>query len=190
MFLRSHRAIYIFLWVIASLRWLTSVSCASCHTDCRYALVQKICRPFQSQNWAHNSQKGAPLAALFCTADLGWLNIGQLQKGDKRPLRHHFEPVLRTRIRRIHMFWASWIRIPLSSSKTSKKTLILRFFLTFFDFLFLKNDVNVPSKSNNILKINNENSTIQAWICTKMSCRNTALNYQGTSRKQLSIHRC
>jgi ATP-dependent 26S proteasome regulatory subunit len=36
----------------------------------------------------------------------------------------NFLPVLRIRIRRIRMFWASRIRILLSLSKNSKKTLI------------------------------------------------------------------
>ena len=42
-------------------------------------------------------------------------------------------------------FWASWI---LSSIKNSKENLDSYFFVTPFDFLSLKNDVNVPSKSN------------------------------------------
>ncbi len=46
-------------------------------------------------------------------------------------------------------FWASWIQILLSSCKNSKKTLDSYYFVTLFDFLSLKNDVNVPSKSNN-----------------------------------------
>jgi hypothetical protein len=42
-----------------------------------------------------------------------------------------------------------WIRILLSLSKNSKKNLDSYCFVTFFDFLSLKNDVNVvPSKSN------------------------------------------
>jgi hypothetical protein len=47
-------------------------------------------------------------------------------------------------------FWASWIRIRilLSSCKNSKKNLDSFHFVTLFDFLSLKNDVNVPSKSN------------------------------------------
>ncbi len=58
-----------------------------------------------------------------------------------------FPSVLRIRIRiRI----APWIRIriPLSSSKNSKKNFDFYCFATFFDFLFLKNDINLPSKSN------------------------------------------
>jgi hypothetical protein len=43
-------------------------------------------------------------------------------------------------------FWASWIL--LSSCKKSKKNLDSYFFVTLFDFLSLKKDVNVPSKSN------------------------------------------
>jgi hypothetical protein len=37
---------------------------------------------------------------------------------------------------------------PLSSYKNSKKTLDFYYFVTLFDFLSLKNDVNAPSKSN------------------------------------------
>jgi hypothetical protein len=40
------------------------------------------------------------------------------------------------------------IWILLSSCKNSKKNLDYFFFVTLFDFLSLKNDVNVPSKSN------------------------------------------
>ncbi len=40
-----------------------------------------------------------------------------------------------------------WIRILLSSFKNSKKNLDSYYFVTLFDFLSLKNDVNVPSKS-------------------------------------------
>ncbi len=63
---------------------------------------------------------------------------------------------------RIHMFfWASririhqsdvWIRLRIrilpSSCKNSKKNLDSFYFVTLFDFLSLKNDVNVPSKSS------------------------------------------
>jgi hypothetical protein len=70
--------------------------------------------------------------------------------------------VLRIRIRRNHMFWASWIRIrihmsevririlPSSRKKVPKKnlTLIPTVLRLLFDFLSLKNDVNVPSLSN------------------------------------------
>jgi hypothetical protein len=52
-------------------------------------------------------------------------------------------------------FWVSqvwirirlWIRILLSSCKNSKKNLDSYYFVTLFDFLSLKNDVNVPLKS-------------------------------------------
>jgi hypothetical protein len=37
---------------------------------------------------------------------------------------------------------------PLSSCKNSKKNLDSYYFMTLFDFLSLKNNVNVPSKSN------------------------------------------
>ncbi len=55
-------------------------------------------------------------------------------------------------------FWASWIRILLSESgsrsffhqaKIVRKTLVFTVLWILFDFLSLKNDVNVPSKSNN-----------------------------------------
>jgi hypothetical protein len=66
-------------------------------------------------------------------------------------------------------FWASWIRIRIhwsevwirnrillwisiqilfSLSKYSKKNVDFYRFVTFFDFLSLKNDVKIPSKSN------------------------------------------
>jgi hypothetical protein len=41
-----------------------------------------------------------------------------------------------------------WIRIVLSSCKNSKKSLDSYYFVTLFDFLSLKNYVNVASKSN------------------------------------------
>jgi hypothetical protein len=41
----------------------------------------------------------------------------------------------------------------LSSCKNSKKNLDSFYFVTLFDFLFLKNDVNVPSKSNKQKKL-------------------------------------
>ncbi len=44
-------------------------------------------------------------------------------------------------------FWASWIRILQSQSRNSKKTLIPTVLWLLFDFLSLKNDVNVPSES-------------------------------------------
>ncbi len=45
------------------------------------------------------------------------------------------------------------IRILLSSCKNSKKNLDSYYFVTLFDFLSLKNDVNVPSKSNKQKKL-------------------------------------
>ncbi len=45
-------------------------------------------------------------------------------------------------------FWAFRIRILLSSCKNSKKNLDSYYFVTLFDFLSLKNDGNVASKSN------------------------------------------
>jgi hypothetical protein len=63
-------------------------------------------------------------------------------------------------------FWASririlihksevWIRIRIlqSSYKNSKKNLYAFYFVTLFDFFSLKNDVNVPSKSNKQKKL-------------------------------------
>ncbi len=66
-----------------------------------------------------------------------------------------------------HVFWASriririhysevwiririqlWIRILLSSCKNSKKNLDSYYFVTLFEFLSWKNDVNVASKSH------------------------------------------
>ncbi len=65
-----------------------------------------------------------------------------------------------------------WIRILLSAYKNSKKNLDSYCFVILFDFLSLKNDVNVPSKSKKnffvkikffvgILKVNDENSRIR-----------------------------
>jgi hypothetical protein len=45
------------------------------------------------------------------------------------------------------------IRILLSSCKNSKKNLGSYYFVTLFDFLSLKNDVNVASKSNKQKKL-------------------------------------
>jgi hypothetical protein len=46
-----------------------------------------------------------------------------------------------------------WIRILLSSCKNCKKNLDSYYFVAIFDFLSLKNDVNVPSKSNKQKKL-------------------------------------
>jgi hypothetical protein len=57
-------------------------------------------------------------------------------------IRIHFSEVwIRIRI-------LLWIRILLSLCKNSKKNLDSYYFATLFDFLCLKNDVNVASKSN------------------------------------------
>jgi hypothetical protein len=70
------------------------------------------------------------------------------------------------------------IRIILSSCKNSKKNLDSYIFVTLFDFLSLKNDVNLASKSTlisrkivlknkffaGILKVNDENSRIRIRI--------------------------
>ncbi len=50
-------------------------------------------------------------------------------------------------------FWASRIRILLSSCKNSEKNLDSYYFVTLFDFLSLKNGVSVASKSNKQKKI-------------------------------------
>jgi hypothetical protein len=47
-----------------------------------------------------------------------------------------------------HVFWASRIRILLSSCENSKKNLDSYYFVTLFDFLSLNNYVNVATKSN------------------------------------------
>ncbi len=71
-------------------------------------------------------------------------------------------PLFRIRIRRIRMplcFRASWIRVLIrnlfvririlpSRSKKWRKTLIFTVFWLRYDFISLKNDVNVPSKRN------------------------------------------
>jgi hypothetical protein len=54
------------------------------------------------------------------------------------------DPLVRCRIR---------IRILLSSCKNSKKNHDSYFFVTLFDFLSLKNDVNLASKSNKQKKL-------------------------------------
>ncbi len=46
-----------------------------------------------------------------------------------------------------------WIRILLSSCKNNEKNLESYYFVTLFDFLSLKNNVNVPSKSNKQKKL-------------------------------------
>jgi len=50
-------------------------------------------------------------------------------------------------------FWASRIRILLSSCKNSKKNLDSSYFVTLFEFLSLKNNVNVASKSQKQKKL-------------------------------------
>jgi hypothetical protein len=67
------------------------------------------------------------------------------------------------------------IRILYYQAKTGRETLILTVLGLLFDFLSLKNDVKVPSKSNKqknlkklafcgILKVNDENSMIRILI--------------------------
>jgi hypothetical protein len=85
------------------------------------------------------------------------------------------------RICMIRIFWASWIRIRIRNlfvririrkSKRCKKTLISTVLRLLYDFLSLKNDVNVPSKRNKrkrkkitffvgVFKISDENSRIR-----------------------------
>jgi hypothetical protein len=50
-------------------------------------------------------------------------------------------------------FWDSRIRILLSSCKNSKKNLDSYYFVTLFEFLSLKNDVNLASKSHKQKKL-------------------------------------
>jgi hypothetical protein len=77
----------------------------------------------------------------------------------QNPKISRFPAVLRIRIQihRIHMFLGlldpnplvkgmEWIRILPSSCKNSKKNLDSYYFVTLFDFLSLKNDVNKTSK--------------------------------------------
>ncbi len=66
------------------------------------------------------------------------------------------QPVFRIRIHRIHMFLGLQDPDPDPSiimQKNSKKNLDSLYFVTLFDFLSLKNDVNVPSKSNKQKKL-------------------------------------
>jgi hypothetical protein len=90
---------------------------------------------------------------------------------DPVPLDPHvFGPPIRIRIYKSEV----WIRILLSSCKNSKKNLDSCYFVILFDFLSLKKDVNVPSKSNKlkkknyfsvgILKVYDENSRIRNRI--------------------------
>ncbi len=99
---------------------------------------------------------------------------------------------IRIRIHRIHMFLGltypdpdplarGWIRILLLSCKNSNKNLVSYCLVTLFDFLSLKNDVNIPSKSNKQkifvkklvfcwnLKVNDENSRIRIRIRINLS---------------------
>ncbi len=71
-------------------------------------------------------------------------------------------PVLRIRIHRIHMFLGLPDLDPLVRGmdpdpsvimQNSKKNLDSYYFVTLFDFLSFKNDVNVPSKSNKQKKL-------------------------------------
>jgi hypothetical protein len=125
-----------------------------------------------------------------------WLLQGPAEGGDNTTVPADFRLVLRkmhkkdvtTRLKalqavfriRIHVFFGLpdpvwirlWIRIRilLSSYKNNKKNLESYYFVTLFDFLSLKNNVNVPSKVTSrkncvkklvsILKVNDENSRI------------------------------
>jgi hypothetical protein len=65
------------------------------------------------------------------------------------------QPVFRIRIHRIHMLGLlDPDPDPPSSCKNSKKNLDSFDFVTLFDFLSLKNDVNVPSKSSTVSRKN------------------------------------
>ncbi len=94
-----------------------------------------------------------------------------------------------------------WIRILLSSCKNNKKNLESYYFVTLFDFLSLKNNVNVPSKSKKLKKLcynisfllascegHDEKSRI--WIHNKMSwIRNTGYYSIGTFQTLLLLYR-
>ncbi len=113
----------------------------------------------------------------MCTS---WKIVQFLQGVKQAALRIRIR--IRIRIHRIHMFLGLqdpdtdplvvWIRILLSSFKNIKRNLDSYYFATLFDILSLKNDANVPSKSNKqniflnylfvgILKVNDENSRIR-----------------------------
>jgi hypothetical protein len=87
---------------------------------------------------------------------------------DKWGLFANFEAVFRIRIHLIHQFFGlpdtdplvrgmdpdpARIRILLPSCKNNKKNLESYYFVTLFDFLSFKNNVNVPSKSNKQKKL-------------------------------------
>ncbi len=114
------------------------------------------------------------MSLIFCYLPFFWfqVSLGSLtQDSDPQPKlsksKQYLLPVLRIRIHRIHMFLGLpdpdplevvirillWIRILLSSCKTRKKNLDSYYFVTLFYFLSLKNDVNVPSKSNKQIKL-------------------------------------
>ncbi len=50
---------FFFLLVNANCYWFYIVSSLLSSSDCRYAFVLVICRPFQRQNWGHNYLWGA-----------------------------------------------------------------------------------------------------------------------------------
>ncbi len=71
--------------------------------------------------------------------------------------------VLRIRIRiRIHMFLGLPDPDPSIIMQNSKKNLDSCYFVTLFDFLSLKNDVNVPSKSKKQKKLCKKNRFLLA----------------------------
>ncbi len=75
---------------------------------------------------------------------------------------------LRIRIRRILCFWASWIRICWSSfyhqAKKARKPFIPTILWLLYDFLSLKNDVNVSSKSNKQKNLEEKNCFLLASL--------------------------
>ncbi len=88
--------------------------------------------------------------AIYTEPDLGAFTTIK----EDQPIRKIFKmnlPVFRIRSTGStipHVFWASWIRILLSTSKIARKTLIPTVLWLLLYFWSLKNDVNVPSKSN------------------------------------------
>ncbi len=68
-------------------------------SECWNDFVLVICRPFQRQNWGHNS-----LWVVASVVKITWRHAGALQiwvgltldnckKVEKRPIRRHFEPI-------------------------------------------------------------------------------------------------
>jgi hypothetical protein len=115
-------------------------------------------------------------SGIWGAADEAVLNIVR-KKEKKSP-----QKILKKKKIRYICFWPMFLyvwavlRILQSSSKNCKKNLDSYCFVTFFYFLSLKNDVNVPSKSNkqknfeqnsffvDVLTVNDENRRIRIRI--------------------------